>query len=124
MNTITNENIRPFDVDGTLIFHPSAINGGRAPLINVYDPVTKRYIKMRPNHNMARLLREEKQRGSFILVWSRGGKEWARNVIIAMDLVACVDLVMSKPIVYFDDVPVKKWMKERVFIGPNEKYKP
>jgi len=119
MQIIKNENIRPIDVDGTLICDKldSDVHVG------VHDPVTKRIIRVGVNKNMVRLLLEEKQRGSFIIVWSRGGYEWAKNVLIALDLIEKVDLVMSKPLAYFDDIPVKKWMKDRIFIGPREKYK-
>lgn len=119
MKTITNENIRPFDVDGCLIVSTRESKY----MVCVADPVTNKFIKVGVNSAMVRLLLEEKQRGSFIIVWSRSGYQWAKNVINALDLETSVDLIMSKPIVYFDDTPVKKWLKDRVFIGPDVKYK-
>jgi predicted phosphatase len=121
--TITkSESINPVDVDGTLIIHTKAYI---KPSERVYivDPVTGKEIVVRVNRPMVRLLKEESQRGSYVLVWSRGGWEWARNVIQALDLVPYVNHIMSKPLRYMDDSPVKKWMKDRVFIGPDEAYK-
>lgn len=119
MNVIKSENVKPFDVDGTLICDKDESDYH----IYVLDPLTKKNMCVGVNRNMIRLLMEEKQRGAFIIVWSRGGYQWAKNVLNALMLENQVDLVMSKPLAYFDDIPVKKWMKDRVFIGPKEKYK-
>jgi len=119
MMTVKNENIRPFDVDGCLIVEAK----DSRQIAHILDPVTKRFIKVGVNRAMVRLLKEEKKRGSYTIVWSRSGYEWANNVIQCLYLDDYVDLIMSKPIVYFDDTPVKKWLKDRVFIGPDVKYK-
>lgn len=116
-----NENIRPFDIDGCLVFVSKDLSN--AEIVEVVDPVNAGTITMHINKNMVRLLLEEHQRGGYILVWSRGGWEWARNVVLALGLDDYVHEVMSKPLVYFDDTPVTKWMKDRVFIGPDERYK-
>ncbi len=119
MKIITNENIRPFDVDGCLIVAPEESD----MKAHVYDPISNKTIKVGVNKAMVRLLQEERRRGSCVVVWSRSGYEWASNVVRALCLEDCVDLVMSKPLVYFDDTPVKKWLKDRVFIGPDVAYK-
>jgi hypothetical protein len=123
MKTIKNELVRPYDVDGTLIV-PYNVGGDYGRVIDIVDPVNNnKRIRMRVNEPMVRLMLEEKQRGGFIIVWSRSGFEWAANVIKAIGLEETVDLVMSKPVVYFDDMNVNEWLKDRVFIGPNERYK-
>ena len=119
MILIKNENIRPFDIDGTLIV-PYSKN---LPVARIYDAVTKGTIKVSINESMVRMLREEHHRGGYIVVWSRGGHEWAANVIRALGLEQYVHLVMSKPVVYFDDIPVKKWLKDRVFLKPEDNYR-
>lgn len=122
MRVNKNENIRPFDIDNCLVMHTvDPIKPSER--VDVIDPLTGKLLRLRINKAMVRLLKEESFRGGCIKVWSRSGWEWARNVIQALDLVSYVDEVMSKPLVYFDDTPVKKWMKDRVFIGPDEKYK-
>ena len=122
MKVVKNENIRPFDCDNTLIYPNSPENENLPPVL-IFDPVERRYITLRYNVNMVRLLKEEHQRGSYIIVWSRGGWEWARNAVIALELQQYVDRVMSKPLAYFDDVPVEEWMKDRIYIAPNVVYK-
>jgi hypothetical protein len=123
MKTIKNEQTRFFDVDGTLIV-AYELGKSRGRVIDIVDPVnTGKRIRMRVNEPMVRLMLEEKQRGGYIIVWSRSGYEWAANVVKALCLEETVDIVMSKPIVYFDDVEVKDWLRDRVFIGPNERYK-
>jgi hypothetical protein len=121
MTVIENENVRPFDVDGCLVY--PTINSSNDVMVDIVDPVTKYFIRYAINKNMVRLLKEEHQRGSYIEVWSRGGWEWARNVVQALKLENYVHTVKTKPVVYFDDTSVENWLKDRVFIGPNEKYK-
>lgn len=116
---VQNENVRPFDCDGCLIVRHTESD----LKADIRDPVTGGTIRVGVNRAMVRLLQEERQRGSFVVVWSRSGWEWARNIVNALGLQADVDLVMSKPIAYFDDTPVEEWMKDRVFIGPDVEYK-
>lgn len=122
MITIKIEAIRPFDVDSTLVY-PNAPGTENMPTVDVLDPVSNEKILLRYNPNMARLLQEEHQRKSFVIVWSRSGWEWAHNCVVALGLEEYVDQVMSKPTAYFDDSPVEQWLKDRVFIEPNVVYK-
>jgi hypothetical protein len=122
MQVIENEEIRPFDVDNCLVDY-NYIPGKGQTSAYIYDSVTGKEIKVRVNKAMVRLLKEEFHRGGFVLVWSRSGKRWAKDVILGLGLEKHVHLVMSKPKVYFDDTPVKKWMRDRVFIDFDTKYK-
>ena len=115
------EQIRPFDVDGCLI--GEYVKGKTKRYVDVMDPVTKRYIRASVNPAMVRLLKEEHHRGGHIKVWSRSGWEWARNVVIALGLETKVHEVLSKPLVYFDNEPVKNWLRDRVFIDFDTSYK-
>lgn len=122
MQVNKSEQVRPFDVDNCLISYDYQPKKGMIAA-DVVDPVTGKNIRVRVNKAMVRLLREEYQRGGHIKVWSRSGWEWARNVVQALELVPYVHEVLSKPIAYFDDTDVSEWMKDRVFIGPDVKYK-
>lgn len=120
MLVIRNEMIRPFDVDDTLIVSAQLSE----KLIHIVDPVfPDRKITMGVHEPMIRLMHEEKHRGAFIIVWSRGGQAWAENVVKALGLEDVVDLVLAKPMVYFDDKDVADWMKDRVYLAPNCEYK-
>lgn len=122
MKILKSENVKPFDVDGTLIYYEksSSLNN----TIDILDSLTGKYITVNINKNMVRLFEEEHARGAYIVVWSRGGYRWAHDVIKALGLYKKERLlIMSKPIVYFDDNEVKDWLKDRVFMAPNIVYK-
>lgn len=118
---INNENVRPFDVDGTLVIHDYKKYDIKT--VEVFEPATKRFVTMGIHEPMIQLLKEERYRGNFILVWSRAGKQWADNVVMALGLEDQVHLVMTKPLVYFDDIDVSEWLKDRVFLPPDAIYK-
>jgi hypothetical protein len=120
MITIKSENVKPFDVDGTLICAPE----DSTYQLDVLDPIFPgQLLRVGVNRAMVRLLREEASRGAYIIVWSRGGYAWASEIVRALDLKKEVSLVLSKPLVYFDDCDVQDWLKDRVFIRPDIKYK-
>lgn len=121
MNVIQSENIVYFDVDGTLVLPAS--DRVLDTHINVYDTIEDKLIKLRVHEPMVRLLREEQARGSYVIVWSRGGYVWAESVVKALGLETCVHQVMSKPLAYFDDLPIEDWLKYRVFLSPETSYK-
>lgn len=112
-----------WDVDSTLVFSldPDRLVPGRK--VQVYDAVTGQHLTMIENQAMVRLLREEKHRGANITVWSRGGYEWAANVVEALGLTDQVDQVMSKPMAYMDDLDISEWLKYRVYLPPTKVYK-
>ncbi len=122
MKIVKSERVTPFDVDCCLIY-PNAEGNEDMPGVMIYDAVDQKYLHLKYNPNMVRLLREEHERGSYIIVWSRSGWKWAKNAVIALGLETYVDRVMSKPIVYFDDTEIQDWLKDRVYIAPSTVYK-
>lgn len=127
MFVLKSELIRPFDVDQTLVLEPTKNDPPDAKYVMVEDPLIDddlRYIRRRIHEPMVRLLREEHQRGATVIVWSRSGWEWARNVLCALGIDYNQRLiVMSKPLVYFDDCDIGEWLKDRVWLDPNFPYK-
>jgi predicted phosphatase len=123
MKVIRNEYITMWDIDDTLVMHEKPINLNDEVIIK--DPIGMigTEIRLRKNLPMIRLMKEEKARGSTIIVWSRGGYQWAENVIKALKLEGYVTLILSKPLAYFDDKPVEEWLKYRVYLSPDTKYK-
>lgn len=63
-----------------------------------------------PIQDSINLLKAEKASGSTIVVWSAGGWQWAAEVVRGLGLESQVDLIMSKPIGYVDDLASDKWM--------------
>lgn len=124
MKVYKHEHVAPFDVDGTLVLPYEYPKHGIEPPIKVYDSVKKLHINMRAHKPMVRLLEEELHRGSLVVVWSRGGNEWASDVIKALGLDHHENLiVVTKPWVYFDDLAIDEWLKHRVYLEPDTIYK-
>jgi hypothetical protein len=117
---IKNENVLAVDIDETLIVSTTDKSLKTRP---IWDAVTESFIMVQPHMPHVRLLLEEKQRGRFIIVWSRGGHAWAEAVVKGLGLLTSVDLIMSKPYAYVDDTPVQEWLAERVFIPHTTNYK-
>lgn len=120
MKVIDNENTVFFDVDETLIQHCAYTDDCE---VEVEDPIADRIITVNKHYQHIRLLKEEKARGRYIVVWSAGGYQWAENVIKALDLSIYVDLVMTKPLAYVDDKPITEWLSRRIYISPETRYK-
>lgn len=121
MKVIQTENIAPFDVDDTLVVHKEDLRGLKT--VWVKDPACNEEVKLGINMAMVKVLKEEKYRGSTIIVWSRGGWEWAKNVVEALGLQDSVDYVLTKPDTVYDDKPVTEWLTQRVYLAPGTYYK-
>ncbi len=120
LKVLKNERVIMCDIDDTLIMHVST---GQNQAIK--DPIRTRYIYVKVNAPMVRLLEEELARGSQVCVWSRGGYQWAVNVLeaLGLDKLPQEIVVLTKPYAYFDDKDVSEWMKDRVYIAPDTHYK-
>lgn len=120
MHVIKNENVLTVDVDETLIVSTSDV---QLKTVQVWDQVTQSFIQVQPHKPHVRLLHEEKARGRYIIVWSRGGHAWAESVVKGLGLLGVVDLIMSKPYAYVDDKPVNEWLTEQIYIPHTQEYK-
>lgn len=96
-----------FDVDDTLLMwglndHPEAIEvdfqGVKKKLVVHKTHITK--------------MEEHKFRGHRIIVWSAGGSEWAEYVVKLLKIEHLVDLVITKPDWYYDDLRSEVFMPE------------
>lgn len=70
------------------------------------------------NEKNVHLIQKLKKMGYRIVVWSQTGAAWADTVVRACGLSDCVDITMSKPRFYIDDLPSHEWMGERVWRDP------
>lgn len=57
-----------------------------------------------PNLAAINYLKEMKDKGYSVVVWSRGGADWAEAVIKALKIEDYVDVVMDKIAIHMDDV--------------------
>lgn len=69
-----------------------------------------RYVFLVPNEEVINNLKQNKATGGAIVVWSAGGYLWAEEVVKVLGLKDQVDLIMSKPTRYVDDLPCTEWM--------------
>lgn len=116
MFTLNKEHVAYCDVDKTLVFpirdypsHPNKVTiGGNEWVVNE-DIITE--------------LRDHHARGHGIVVWSKGGAHWAKQVVEALKLEWMVDAVMVKPTWIWDDIECSEWMGKRYYLTPDAKWK-
>ena len=97
-----------YDVDDTLISIVETIDE-HTLLAFVEDGFP---VGINPIECNIEALKRHKRCGQKTVVWSRGGHKWACAVIKALQLEEYVDVVMCKPMWYYDDIPASKWMGE------------
>lgn len=117
---IESENIVMYDVDDTLVMWEQGSTSARE--VVVIDPYDGKPVYLRMHEPHVKLLQRHKARGKFVIVWSQGGYQWAQAVVNALGLNESVDLIMSKPRSYVDDLPVTEWMKDRIYISPDSNW--
>lgn len=117
MIIIKNENPVPIDVDDTLVIWPE-------------DPFMPRKLKdgymefeqygrkvyLKPHEKNIQLLKNFKSRGYYVTVWSANGHSWVEEVVNKLLLSQYVDVGMTKPSCYVDDLDANEWM-HRVYIN-------
>ena len=130
MDTMTffdNEMTIYFDVDDTLVtkdFDTFSSNYSIetkkdinvSTLVNIVDPYINEmgaYYISQPHID---LLKKHKAKGYLVVVWSQGGSSWAKNVVEALNLEKYVDLVITKPVKFVDDLPPNAFLTGRIFM--------
>lgn len=116
---VANESVMTFDVDETLVLWRDASPDDDTVSVpcphSDGNPLVV-LVKHRPH---IKLLKNHAARGTAIIVWSAGGYEWARAVVLALGLEDCVHFIMSKPRAYVDDLPAAEILGERIYLKPD-----
>lgn len=99
-----------FDVDQTLISW-DPLYGDQSLLLHCDG--FQRYVS--PIHIHVELMKEFKAVGWQVVVWSAGGADHAERVIKLIKMEDYVDLIVSKPEVYVDDLKIENQGFKRVF---------
>lgn len=102
-----------FDVDNTLVMHGDEAN---EKVVKFVDPYTGFIHKLVPNKSHIGMLKRCKGRGRGIVVWSHAGVGWAKSVVDTLGLQDYVDLIITKPEVYCDDVDIERWQFINIFL--------
>lgn len=110
MKIIENEHIVCFDVDQTLFMHNDSLG------FDIINPYSKTPVQGLINDKHVDLMKQYKARNLFIIVWSKAGVKWAETVVKSLQLEQYVDLIMTKPDRYVDDLQASEILGERVYI--------
>jgi hypothetical protein len=103
--TIENDLIVCTDIDDTLVIWNNVKWWEPGPgLVEFHDPTDSSRVYLKPHTAHIHLLRKYKAQGYTIIAWSAGGHRWARSVINTLGLDDIVDIRMSKPLKYMDDL--------------------
>lgn len=95
-----------FDVDDTLVKWYATTD--EIEEHGVYHEPTKTFFV--PHKRNIRALKDCKNDGYVVVVWSQGGTQHAHNVLEAFDLLDHVDVILCKPTIYCDDLPPSAFM--------------
>ncbi len=120
MKVINQESTIFFDVDDTLVMWGKAKKHEK--VVHITCPYGSQQETLRPHKGHIKVLKDRSKRGSFIIVWSAGGYQWANAVVKALGLEDYVNLIMSKPQMYVDDKKAKDIMGERLYIPYGDEY--
>jgi hypothetical protein len=116
-----------FDVDETLLMWYGSPEDLAEYGVWVTSPVSEFYNEdglqktsankqlLLPHRKHIEQLKQHKFRGHTIIVWSAGGWDWAEAAVKALGLEKYVDLVISKPIWFYDDLPCQEFMGKRYY---------
>lgn len=116
MKVIKSYNPIYVDVDDTLIFWPINYSQPFEDCIQFTDPRDGEVLFGLPNKKLISKLRKHKMYGKqSIIVWSNSGWEWAKHAVEILGLEGIVDVILTKPGIYYDDKKVNeqhfKWNK-------------
>lgn len=108
-----------FDVDDTLVLH-DPVRTDNKTLIKIKDPYMSdnSSVKVYVHQAHVDLLKQFKHRGYTVIVWSAGGSKWANEVIKALKIEEYVDIVITKPVKLFDDLPLNEALGQRIYLEP------
>ena len=108
-----------FDVDDTLLIWPTKVDKyPDLPKISVENPYYSdspysthpKYIPLQIHTTHLENLKEHHTNGDIIVVWSRGGKQWADAAVDALGIRDMVYCTLTKPDITYDDEPYKNWL--------------
>lgn len=105
-----------FDVDDTLVMW-NWPHEKRDEVIVIKDEldISNHVVPHQPH---IKAVKAHAKAGDFVVVWSQGGAAWAQCVVDTLGLDKYVDLVIGKPLWYYDDYPAEKWMETALYRNP------
>jgi len=107
---IESDKLVAFDCDDTLVMWAEDNSRPEEGKILVDD------VYLTPHQKHIKKLKGYKSAGWTVIVWSMGGHQWAKTVTETLELTEYVDVVMSKPPVLWDDMPLQKAFGYRKYL--------
>lgn len=105
------------DCDDTLVMWNESEHWLPGPdKVCLQDPYDQSVVYLVPHKQHINLIKKYKKQGYTVIVWSAAGALWAKEVVDQLKLNDLVDLVMSKPIKYVDDLKAAEILGSRVYI--------
>ena len=104
MFVASSEHIITFDCDDTLIMWDEDFTIYKKGDVEIECPHDGHVTYHRPHKRHIGFLKKQKAKGYTVVVWSAGGTAWAEAVVKALNIQEYVDIVMSKPIKWVDDL--------------------
>lgn len=121
MKLIGNEQNVFFDCDDTLVMRNDREWEPKPGRIKFKDPYqSKDVYYLNPHIKHIQILKEHKERGFTVIVWSAAGHEWAKAVVEGLGLQEYVHYYMTKPAKFFDDLPANEVLGQRVYLKQHE----
>lgn len=116
-----------FDVDDTLVmWSPHDVPEELHDDYLILNDGGKHNVTVYPHRKHVEVIKQFKARGHNVVVWSQGGSDWAETVVKALGLEELIDLVVTKPNWFADDLPSTAFMPEanRIWISLKGDRKP
>jgi hypothetical protein len=113
-----------FDVDNTLILWNCDPEDPRTiwiPSLKINKALQSGVIQYEtvpvvPHEKHLLMIKRHKQLGNTVVVWSKSGPEWAKNIVEYFNLSEYVDLVCGKPAVIYDDLKPDEFLTDCRFL--------
>lgn len=115
MQVLESEFVVFCDIDQTLVMHNDQ------GLYSVANPYTQSMVNFDLNWPHIELLKQYKERGMAVALWSAAGYKWAQvianfvNKQFPLDPLH-VDLILTKPIKFVDDLEAHEVLGQRVYL--------
>lgn len=124
MQVIKGDKFAYFDVDDTLVMWDYEFQKHPDLWVNLQEPWGG-LITLLKNPIAISAIIDAKERGETVVIWSQSGWDWCQEVVNKLGLTDFVDVCISKPNSWYDDVPAERMLGTRIDLGNqfNKKYK-
>jgi hypothetical protein len=116
VQVIENDRTVYIDCDDTLVMWPKDYKKKKKGRVKCIDHYNKTVNYLIPHKKHINLLKAYKGRGFFCVAWTAAGSLWFLEVIKQLKLEKYVDLVITKPEKYVDDLDSSVWIGPRVYL--------